>query len=139
MPDSILDGLRYEHRESQWAGILGGRADGEFVFVAETMGEVCGFASGGRERSGNPDYQGELFAIYVLQFAQKLGAGRLLFDAVAQRLLKEGYDSMLVWVLERNPACGFYEAMGGNRVGQKDERFGDVVLSEVAYGWRYIS
>jgi GNAT superfamily N-acetyltransferase len=131
----MLDRLRYEQREEIWSNALHRQNGMEFVLVAEWIDGVYGFASGGRERSGYRGYQGELYAIYVLLAAQKRGAGRALFESLMSRLADRGYDSMLLWVLDGNPACGFYEAMGGQRVGHKDERFDDAVLREVAYGW----
>jgi len=42
---------------------------------------------------------------------------------------------MSVWVIENNPACGFYEALGGVRIDNKDVVIGGATLAEVAYGW----
>jgi GNAT superfamily N-acetyltransferase len=135
VPDSVLDALRYEDREAFWSGVLRRSGIDEIVYVAEFADSIRGFASGGPERTHNASYQSELYAIYVLRAAQKRGVGRKLFDAVVRRLIEKGHASMLVWVLERNPACGFYESMGGQRVDQKVEHFGSAALTEVAYGW----
>ncbi len=42
---------------------------------------------------------------------------------------------MLVWVLADNPACMFYEAIGGQKIYEKQIDRGGVMLNEVAYGW----
>jgi hypothetical protein len=39
-------------------------------------------------------------------------------------------------VLADNPARFFYEAMGGRRIRERDERLWGVDLHEAAYGWR---
>jgi hypothetical protein len=39
---------------------------------------------------------------------------------------------MLVWVLADNPACMFYEAIGGQKVYEKQIDIGGVMLNEVA-------
>jgi hypothetical protein len=38
-------------------------------------------------------------------------------------------------VLAANPARGFYERFGGQRVGDRTIDPGDVEVAEVAYGW----
>jgi len=42
---------------------------------------------------------------------------------------------MLVWVLVDNPACRFYEALGAQKVKEKQIEISSVILNEVAYGW----
>lgn len=110
-------------------------------FVAETEGgDVIGFATCGPEREGNKTYQGELYAIYLLEEYQRMGLGCRLVSAVAQRLLADGFSSMLLWVLEDNhSARRFYESLGGERVGRKTITIGGADLVEVSYGWRDIS
>ena len=111
------------------------------IFVAETEGgNVVGFADGGPEPEGDRIYWGELYAIYLLQEHQNRGLGRHLVSAVAQRLLDDGFSSMLVWVLEDNRrACRFYESLGGEWVGRKTVAIGGADLEEVSYGWRDIA
>jgi hypothetical protein len=46
---------------------------------------------------------------------------------------------MAVWVLARNPATKFYEALGGRLITEQQiERGGESYL-EIAYGWRNLS
>jgi hypothetical protein len=42
---------------------------------------------------------------------------------------------MAIWVIAENPACGFYEALGGRKVYERQEEADDVVLDEIGYGW----
>ena len=66
VPAGHLDGLSYGERESRWKEILT-KGQARHNLVAETgAGEVVGFAGGGPEREGTPDYRGELYAIYLL-------------------------------------------------------------------------
>ena len=97
--------------------------------------EVIGFASGGPARDEEPDYAGELYAIYILQAHQRKGIGTRLTMEVAKRLIQKGIRSMMVWVLAENPSCQFYEAVRGEVVKQQDITIGGVSLPEVAYGW----
>ena len=137
IPDAYLAKLSYEGRERAWRNGLVKPERREFIYVAEDeRGEVIGFASGGPERDGDPLYQGEMYAVYLLKRFQRQGIGRQLSLAVAQRLLQAGYDSMVVWVLAENPSRGFYAALGGKVVSQKPIEVGEAKLVEVAYGWK---
>jgi GNAT superfamily N-acetyltransferase len=137
LPDDFLAGLTPEGREPMWQAILGEYRERHMVYVAERDegGDIVGFASGGAERDGIPGYSAELFAIYVLQSAQGKGTGRQLAAAVARDLLAAGHESLLVWVLADNPSRGFYEALGGQYVTEKNIEIGGVTLVEVSYGW----
>ena len=57
---------------------------------------------------------------------------------IAEALLAEGFARAAVWVLAANPACGFYEHLGGRWIAQKTIQIGGSDLMEVAYGWRDI-
>ena len=144
VPDDHLDSLTYEARERFWARTLerlaAHRAAGEAhpggLFVAEAPGRgVVGFAACGREATGDPQYPGELYAIYVLDAWQGQGLGRRLARAVADRLAAAGLHAMLVWVLADNPMRRFYEALGGRLLREKQVEIGGVALDEIAYGW----
>jgi|FLYN01.1.fsa_nt_gi GNAT superfamily N-acetyltransferase len=136
MPDELLANLSYERRENQWRSVLSNPDSPQWIYVAENDdGQVVGFVAGGPERSGDPLYKGELYAIYVLAEHQGRGIGRALTGANAQRLIEAGMTSMLVWVLAENPWRAFYEALGGKPVREKQETMGDVTLTEVGYGW----
>ena len=107
-----------------------------FVYVAEDQaGQIIGFADGGPERTSNPIYKGELYAIYILEAYQRQGIGCRLTLSIAERLRVLGLHSMLVWVLVDNPAYRFYEALGGQKLHGKQIEVGGVTLNEVAYGW----
>jgi GNAT superfamily N-acetyltransferase len=137
VPEDHLAKQSYRRREQIWRNNLAKRADHEFVYVAEdASGEVVGFAAGGPERAGDPVHRGEIYAIYVLKTFQRRGIGRQLSEAIAQRLLQTGYDSMLIWVLAKNPSRGFYERLGGELVSEKPIEIGAAKLTEVAYGWK---
>ena len=138
LPADFLAGLSYERSESNWRQAIAAMDPGATVLVAETAeGEVVGFANGAPEREGNADYRGEVYSIYILKEFQRKGAGRLLLTAIARRLLADGYETLLLWVLKGNfPARRFYAAMGGKPVAEKTITIGDTELVEVAYGWK---
>ncbi|WP_414584258.1 N-acetyltransferase family protein [Scytonema sp. PCC 10023] len=138
IPDEYLANLSYEKRESSWRQMLSTAAENQhFIYVAEDgTGQIIAFANGGSERTSDPIYKGELYAIYIQADYQRQGLGRRLTCSVVERLLEIGLHSMLVWVLADNPACRFYEALGGQKVYEKQIECGGVTLKELAYGWK---
>lgn len=105
------------------------------VYVAEKDGEVVGFVSGGELRQPIAGYDAELFAIYLLERAQRQGIGTALMRSVAAWLRTQGFKSLAVWVLENNPSARFYEKKGARRIASKEIEIGGVVLCEIALGW----
>lgn len=133
VPEDHLAKLSYAKREEIWNRVITDRR--QFTLVAEVAGRIVGFASGGRNRGGEADYLGELYAVYLLQAQQQRGLGRRLTLGVASELENTGIPSMLVWVLRETPACEFYIKLGGKPVASKLTLIGDKTLEEVAYGW----
>lgn len=139
VPGDFLDKMEEKPRVAYWRELITrdtGAAERAFIVVAEdTEGGVVGFAVGGPDRGGDPDYRGELAAIYILKEYQGRGAGRSLVREVAQELLRRGYQRMLVWVLAKNPYRRFYEALGGRRLRSATITVGGATLEQWAYGW----
>jgi GNAT superfamily N-acetyltransferase len=135
VPDKVLTHLSYSDRETRWHNILVEHT--QSVYVAEDdQGQVVGFAAGGPCRVDVAGYDGELYAIYLYDTAQGRGLGRQLMRQVAHQLAASGCTALLVWVLADNPARGFYEALGGVYITEKQVDIGgDQPLREVAYGW----
>src|SRR3979409_845258 len=98
---------------------------------------MCGLPAGARERAVEDTFAGELYAIYVLDSAQRHGNGRELVRAVAGALRGMGLPDMIVWVLRDNAAARrFYERLGGTYVRAQPITIGTATLEEVSYGWR---
>lgn len=134
VPDEVLDGLSYESRADMWRGAASEEED-RFVLVAEAESEVVGFAAAGPSRAEDLQFEGELYAIYVLEGHQGQGIGRGLMRAAGERLLAAAMASMLVWVLEENPYRQFYTELGGRAVAERQLQIGGTVLREIGYGW----
>lgn len=136
VPDEHLKKLTVESRIPKWLETLEKPKPGTYNLVAvNDQGQIVGFIDGGPERSGDPDYKSELYAIYLLQAAQRKGLGRRLTHELTTRLLADGWPSLLVWVLETNPSKHFYEYLGGKPVRRKMVKFSGAETPEVAYGW----
>jgi GNAT superfamily N-acetyltransferase len=136
VPAEHLASLSYEKRASRWRESLSNADSASFVYVAQADdGTIIGFASGGPERDGDPNYLGELYAIYLHPDYLRRGIGRQLAQTVARRLIEMSLSSMLVWVLAQNSSRQFYEALGGKYLYEKTIEIGGASLMDVAYGW----
>jgi ribosomal protein S18 acetylase RimI-like enzyme len=134
LPDDFLRSLGEAGYEERWLRNI--KEGTSRVYVAEEGGAVVGFASGGRERAGESGFEGELYAIYVLEEAQRRGHGHRLVTAVAKGLDGMGLRNMIVWVLRDNPSARrFYERLGGVYIRAQPITIGATVLQEVSYGW----
>jgi GNAT superfamily N-acetyltransferase len=132
--DELLDRLSHEERTRQWIEDFRRPEVITFVGVDEAVGPVA-FAASGPERTARGDYQGELYAIYILAEFRGLGIGRQLVRRTASSLITSGKHGMLVWVFEDNPYRRFYESLGGKLIGKQPIEIGKQTLTEVAYGW----
>ena len=140
VPDQALAERSYEVREAFWRHDLARTDITHCVYVAEDDGgQIVGFAEGGPERHGWEGYSGELYVLYILQEHHRKGIGRALFLEVARWLAANGFQSMLVWVFIKNPACKFYEVMGGRRMYLKQFEIGGASIEEAGYGWEDIN
>ena len=136
VPGEHLANLSYERCQTGWIEHLSNSQSGECTFVAEAQsGQIVAFASGGPLRDALAGSDGELYNIYVLKSFQGMGYGRLLVSQVARDLASRGYHSLVIWVLRDNPACRFYEGLGGRLVAEKVVEIGGKQLSDVAYVW----
>lgn len=70
VPDDVLERLSEERRVAYWSDVLCREPRSDVVYVAEDeRGAIAGFAAGGPERDGTHGYDGELYAIYLLEAA----------------------------------------------------------------------
>ncbi len=137
MPDAVLDGLDAESEAIRLRESLAALPPERYVFVGELEGAgVAGFAAGGPCRDADPEYSGELYALYIHPGFQRAGLGRALVAAAAGWLRQRGHKKMLIWVLRDNhPARRFYEATGGVLAREKEKEIHGVLLDEVGYGY----
>ena len=139
-PEAVLNGLSVEKREASWRDLLAADDPSAITLVGcDAAGTVVGFASGGKERTGQLGCDGELYSIYLVHESQRKGLGALLVRQLVHGLVTRGFGSMAVWVLELNPSRSFYEHIGGKVIGQQQIERGGQTFIEVAYGWQTLS
>jgi len=135
--DGMMDGLAL--RTERWhAGLTVPVPADSRAYVLEVPGHgMVGFVSCGSAREDHAGYPGELYAIYLLAEHRGQGFGRVLFDACRTYLVNLGHKRFYLWVIDRNPTCGFYRALGGTVIpGQtKLATIGGTPVTEIAFGW----
>ncbi|MCP3032459.1 GNAT family N-acetyltransferase [Halobacillus sp. A1] len=135
-----MSNITLENRMALWETVLKSPINGQVAFVIENnKGEVVGFVSGGKERTKNYTYDGEIYAIYLLDEYQRIGYGSWLLNSFAQAMKAAGYQSLLVWVLTRNPSANFYKVLGAKPVEAEEVTIGSGTYEETAYGWNDIN
>ncbi|HUP98768.1 MAG TPA: GNAT family N-acetyltransferase [Usitatibacter sp.] len=118
-----------------WEQRLAEGPEREGTYIAERYGRIVGFASCGPARHRLEGLEAEVYTLYVLQEHQRRGIGRELVRACARHFVRRGEFGFYLWVLKANRARMFYEALGGQEIGEKTERLGLHSFAEVAYGW----
>lgn len=134
-----LDNRTYLQFTEFWKQDLTRIKSKEHLFVVLNLDhQVIGFSCGGPNRDKSFSYDGEIYAIYLLEAYQKQGLGKRLFENSCQQLSLDGFTGLLLWVLEANPSLGFYKHMGGQVVGDKMETIGEQNLKELALAWNLL-
>jgi len=132
--EDFLKSMAYEKAEEHLARIF--KEGNSKCLVAKDKAEkIFWFAVYGPERTKKSEYNGELYAIYILHEHQRKGIGKELTKAVAQDLKEMGISSLLVWVIEINPSRNFYERLGGKHISKKKIQIGNQLIDEISYGW----
>jgi ribosomal protein S18 acetylase RimI-like enzyme len=120
----------YEIREYQWRTTFELNDGSWFCFVIENSNkEMVGFAKGILKKN-NTAFPGELNKIYLLRQYHGRGLGKRLVGHVARRFIEQGIFAMLLFAEPDNPTCGFYEALGAEKL------FTDKGEFHGSYGWR---
>jgi L-amino acid N-acyltransferase YncA len=105
------------------------------LYVAVASDEVIGFVSGGAIREPLAAFDAELYGIYLLHSAQRTGVGSALTRRLAKRLAELGFRAMVVRVLTANPACRFYERLGGVVVAEGVHSVDGIPYADRTYGY----
>ena len=132
---------RIDHVKKNWKGFEEDSKEypTRKISVAENKeGNIVGYVSGGDIFDKDQPYDCEMYGFYVLQEYQQQSIGTLLFRNMLEFLKRLKYRSMVIWILRENPACIFYEKMGGKAKDSKIDKLGDNEYQLVGYVWEDI-
>ncbi len=139
LDEAYLQQLSIVQREHAWVERLReAKTEHDVIVLENEQRRIVGFISGGRNRESSfpaAQYDGEVYALYLLAHVQGQGWGRRLLDQMLQYLYQSGYISAVVWVLNGNPALQFYKHTGAIPVQEKTIRIGGKVCRETALVW----
>lgn len=134
VPDRVLVNMSAERQTGFWMRAI--QQGTEIVCIADDPDAgVVAVASAGPNRARTGTYAGEVYTLYVHPDHQNRGIGERLLMNVFVELQAQHLTSAIIWVLAANPSRFFYEAMGGKRVGEREEKMWGTKLREIAYGW----
>jgi GNAT superfamily N-acetyltransferase len=138
LPASFLATFNYDQHEVATRRHLANLPDTSAVFVAVgEEGGVTGVAHVRQSAESPGGCAAELDALYVLPSFQRQGIGRRLLADVVRWLQGRGCQSMSLWVLHDNPYRRFYDRAAGTVLAdEKQDEFGGLSVTSVAYGWR---
>ncbi len=136
MPDAVLDGPLDQSHRRLWRRLLKTGGVPMPLLALDAVGSLLGFCSSGSPRASLFPQDVEIYALYVRQDMRRVGLGRKLVGLVADRALRAGYSTLMLWTLEANSrARAFYEHLGGRVAGRELHEFEGQYLPEIAYVW----
>ncbi len=136
----LIDRMDIARVAALWARRLEDRSFADCCRVAvDAVDGVIAFATFGAARERDVLFDSEIYEVYVLTDYQNQGIGRRLCADAAEELQKRGAESLVVEVIEGNPARFFYETLGAKIAARKNRPFAGLRLPSLIYGWDNIS
>lgn len=129
IPQSYLDSIP----EGRWAKSVSKPGMSSIVLIDNgTIVGTSGFCASRWEKFTG---YGEIVSVYLLPEYTGKGYGRKLMETAMSELRKQGFDKLLLWVLEENTnARRFYEHLGFTNSGEVlDDNIGGKDLKELMY------
>lgn len=135
IPTAYLAALSVDDRAARWRSAIS--ENKQALIVAKIEAEVVGWISLGPCRdAGALATQAEIWALYVSPDYWGEGIGTALWQYARDLSLKQGYESVSLWVLSDNVgALRFYESIGMTLDLTKTEQvtIGGKSLNEVCF------
>ena len=135
LPKAYLDSLDNDKLVASYKTDFGRLA---FIVTEDAEAGVTGGAIFGpnRKTAAYPQYDCELYCLYVDPTHWFKGNGKLLFDFVKDELREQSYHNMLLWVFKENlPAVRFYQSRKGKPIGEEELKVLGTSVIECSYGY----
>ena len=136
MPTEYLDAFSYAEQEQDWKDWL--ETDRGLLLVAENEpGNIIGYTLVQLASEEETSFESEVVALHVNRNFHRHGAGRALMAEAARRMHARGCRSLGLWVIDGNPAIGFYDRLGGQPTGEHFFEIEELHLRrrEIGYVW----
>lgn len=133
--DQYLDNDLSGERKAYWSKKVVSLKEKEFIILAtDDHDEALGFVA----VMDQPElgYSALVDNLHVRPDLKGQGIGKSLMQAAARQLLTSGRTSYYLWVLNGNdPACRFYESIGGIESDETTVHFGGKDVRATRYVW----
>lgn len=135
LSDAYLDNDLAGERLAYWTKKMPSLTSREFIILAtDDQDRPAGFIA----VMDQPEigYSALVDNLHVRPDLKGRGIGRLLMQQAARTLLDSGRTSYYLWVLNGNdPACRFYESVGGVAADETTVHFGGKDVKATRYVW----
>lgn len=132
----LVDRLDIVRIAALWARRLEERAFARCCRIAvDPDAGIVGYITFGAPRERDVSFDSEIYEVYVLTDFQNHNIGRRLCAEAANALREQGAHSLMVEVIDGNPARFFYETLGAKFSARKDRPFAGLRLPSLIYGW----
>jgi GNAT superfamily N-acetyltransferase len=136
LSDDYLDNDLAGERITYWMKKMPALTSREFIIMAtDDQGSPAGFIA----VMDQPEigYSALVDNLHVRPDLKGQGIGRSLMQEAARVLLRSGRTSYYLWVLNGNdPACRFYESVGGVAADETTVHFGGKDVKATRYVWK---
>jgi ribosomal protein S18 acetylase RimI-like enzyme len=139
MPTEYLDAFSYAEQEQDWKDWLD-RESGLLLVAENEPGHIIGYVLVQLASEEETAFECEVVALHVNRAYHRQGAGRALLAAAARHMHAQGCRSLGLWVIDGNPAVGFYDRLGGQPTGEHFFEIEELHLRrrEIGYVWARI-
>lgn len=134
IPQAFIDRLSVEEDRREMQAWFTGSAP-PLGLVAEQAGEVIGFVLMGPNEGDPPEYDAEVYKLFVRPAFQNQGIGKALLANAARLLREKGFRSTVIWAYAEGSSASFYEHLGGKVVFKTNQKPGGRETPILVFGW----
>jgi ribosomal protein S18 acetylase RimI-like enzyme len=131
---NYLDSLSYSDKEQNLAKGISLNYPTTVRLVALLDNVIAGFVIAGSKRGDDWPHTSEMYALYVAENVQGLGAGSALYKEAAEWLRHAGHSGMIIRVLKGNDkSIKFYGSRGARLIGDEPLMLEGIEYNELVF------
>lgn len=129
--DEELKNMNLEQMAEKWKENI--KTD-KNIYIYKEDNRILGVIRFGECENALTQNTGEIFCLYVKPEEKRKGIGTQLFNLAKERLIKEGYNKMIIWCLKGNKqGANFYIKCGGEKIKERDYTVRGINLREEGF------